>query len=354
MKEFKDNYGNEKNVSNNKIQLTKTDSNLKEKKLILKKKGSTIKNEVNSFKHFNNNYNTDSLDKKQTFLEKSKSYNYVSYPDYKVIYISNNKISKKLKKAYSKETPCEFKKGLLYIIDQAIKNKKIRAREIFINLNSYDMNLYQDINENLSVKTIILNEILKITQTYSNTFCFDLVLINKPSDLTTFCTKTEKSMNEWIHAILAFKHCNDNVIRMRKNYKTILKFESNKLAKNKNYDLKSLFYDGKDTAFKKNSFTISKDKIIKKHLSNIAHTMEMSSIAHNQLRRRFAGKIKEAKKFANKIVQKQEMIKKMLETQALNQAQKEQNLFILEHKHKELKLLREFENRITKMKVSWY
>jgi len=367
LKEFKNNYGVEKYSKNNhKIQkdlrLSKT---LKEIKVINNARSSKeiklTKNNVHTNPlnmNRDNSFDYSFSKKKPNFLEKSKNLKTenkinLSKKGIKLLYIKNKKISKKGKKKYSNVIPCVNKKGILYLIDQVNKNRTIKAKEVVIKLTSDALEIFQTFNENTSIKTVNLNEILRITQSYSNTFCFDLLLTNKPFVKTTLCAKSKKGMNEWIHAILAFKYCRNNVALRKRNNKTVLKFgnanPSSSNGKRYGNKLENLFYNINNNG--NNSPKIANENCIKKHISNIVHSIKMSHLAHSQLKRRFDGKINRARKNSDKMIRKQEKIKKLLQTQAIKQTKKENHLLILEHKHKELKLLKEVEDKITKLKV---
>ncbi len=376
MKEFKNNYGSEKSSKNNhnikkdqyvkntqrRIKVFNNASSLNEIKQI---KNNVKINEMHRNRDFSFDHNINAFyQKKQNFLEKSKNLkignnnnlNKISKKGNKILYIKNNKFSKTQRKNYSNVVACVHKKGLLYLMNQINNKSKLKAKEVPIKLTPDKLEIFQTFHKGSSIKIVNLNEISRITQRYSNTNCFDLVLINKPFVRTTLCAKSKQGMNEWIHAILAFKQCRNNVILDKKNKKVFIKFEncSPSTNKSKRYGnkLEDLFYHRQSSAF--NSNKLARDSGIKKRISNILHTIQMTDAAHSQLRRRFDGKISRARKNSDEMIRKQLNIKKLLEKKALQQSKKENHLLILEQKHKELKLLKEVEDKINKIKVPFY
>ena len=359
-KKFKNEYSNKNTpYMGSEFKQTKENYVFEDNNNFIEKKRKIKKNKVNIKKNKKKAHQRKLKLKikntKKSKFKKIKSCKNKKKPNkYKVKYIKNKLITKKDRKNSYKTTPCVIKTGLLYLFNSHGKIGKIlKSKEMFIKLTPNIFSISKSL-KSLPLHRIPLNMILRITQIYLKTFCFDIVLVHFPFDRLTICTRSHKQMNEWIHAILAFKHCKSNVSREIRNNNTLLKFSNITSSISNGYqgnDLHSLYYNNRDTAFRNNIHTIVRDSNINKHISNIVKTIKMGHLAHFQMRRQYAGRIKDAKKFASKVLKKDEMIKKIIQKPAQKERLKETNLLNLEHQHKEIKMLREVENKIRKMKV---
>jgi len=262
---------------------------------------------------------------------------------------------------------CNEKKGYLYLSRNVFpslnKPLLIKVVTVYAYLTKGAFTLAMGPEEKSLFYSINLGNILKITQRYSNSYCFDMIensvyqksLTKGP---VTLCSKTQKQMEEWINAIQEFKECNISVYTDPKSQnKVLVDFEKvNQLLKNrekndKNTETKKLYYK-KESPYIPNPKRIERENKISKTLNQIIQTIESGNIAQNQVRRRMVSKVKRAEQFAYDIRRKQELINSMMQKRLMKEKDREAKLISIEHRARELQLLKAVQQRIRQYKVN--
>jgi len=133
-----------------------------------------------------------------------------------VTFLINLNLDMKAKATFAKYTKCKEKSGLLYLLkneDIADKNdpskhsKGITLRPILIVLNEFSFSVQDNQIPQSLIQAIILEKILRVTQTYKGTTCFDIVEDKKELNPIHLCAENKDEMDEWIVGILEFKEC---------------------------------------------------------------------------------------------------------------------------------------------------
>jgi len=194
-----------------------------------------------------------------------------------------------------------------------------------------------------------MKKIERIIQHYKGLHCFDVFLNDSTnnklikSGKIAFCLKSRRKMEIWVNTIQEFKHCNIN-----KNHEGKVLVDFNKI--NEVADpLKTLYYDN---TFKIRRKRIRKEnkKQIDKTVTSIVKTIQKGNIAHNRVVRQYEGKLKTAKEFTHQVFLRQRRIKEMLEKRALFSKEKIDSYDKLKHRTRELRILKEVEDKIHKLK----
>ena len=137
-----------------------------------------------------------------------------------------------------KNDKCKEKTGVLNLMN-ALKKNVLQVKPSFISLTKLSINLFNSLNKNSLITSILLPDIQRITQHYPGTNCFDIMSKhnNVVPKQTTLCAKNKIEFNQWISAILEFKKCEVTVVKIN-----ALKVEQfNKNANNlKNFGTKIL------------------------------------------------------------------------------------------------------------------
>jgi hypothetical protein len=120
------------------------------------------------------------------------------------------------KDGYSKDTKCDKKTGLLYTIKDSRQRdlndptKYIYSHvvtPVYVILNTNSFSISTNTSPESIIRSLILEKIDKIKQTYKNTACFDLIDDQKSSKPLTVCASTKSEMDSWIVSILTYKEC---------------------------------------------------------------------------------------------------------------------------------------------------
>jgi hypothetical protein len=262
---------------------------------------------------------------------------------------------------YSK---CQHKTGVLGLVKDAVPNiinpSVILATPIFLALNKNNLSFF------LSTKTISLfniiklERILRITQRFANTFCFDIVenevensaLLKGPVSL---CAPNILEMKQWIDAIEEFKECSVSLNPMLNNKRVIADFQKiNTLLTNRiprqAPNTKDLYYDN-IKPYIPSPKRVANEIKISNELKNIISIIKLGNMAQNKMRRTMVNKLKTAEQFAIDVRRKQELVQEILRKRMQQERESETTLITIEHKAKEYRLLRAVEERIKRMKL---
>jgi hypothetical protein len=201
---------------------------------------------------------------------------------------------------------------------------------------------------------VVLEKILRVTQTYSGTTCFDIIEEKKEALPLQLCAETKEEMDEWIVGILEFKECllkdkfqiidaNANAFKKEEKKKADIKKDIKQgkgivptLAKGKlggkgkgiggkgkgpNPSLSNSELPFKpptispETLYYTNSFTPSTEIVeiteTDETLTKILNDKKREEIAQRQIRREIEDKIRKVKEAHQKILlQEKKMVKK--------------------------------------------
>ncbi len=133
-----------------------------------------------------------------------------------VKFIFNTYLDMKEKATYVKNTKCKEKTGLLYLLkvqevldekDPTKKEKKVTLKPSYISLSETSFSVQNNQIPQYLVQAVLLNKILRVTQEYKGTTCFDIIEEKKEMTPLQFCAESKDEMDEWIIGILEFKEC---------------------------------------------------------------------------------------------------------------------------------------------------
>jgi len=262
---------------------------------------------------------------------------------------------------------CQHKTGVLSLVKDTVPNaidpSALLVTPIFVALNKNNLSFFLS-TKSISLFNIIkLDNILRITQRFSNSFCFDIIendvknlaLLTGP---VTLCASNILELKQWIDAIEEFKECQVNINPMLNNKRVIADFQKintlltdkmNKQAPN----TKKLYYDNVK-AYKPSEKRIANEIKISNQLKNIINVIKLGNFAQNSMRRRMINKLKTAEQFAIDIRTKQQMVQDIIRKRLEEEKESETKLITIEHKAKEYRLLKAVEERIKKMKVIYF
>lgn len=137
------------------------------------------------------------------------------FPD-NTTFLINANFEMKNKASYAKHTKCKNMQGLLYLLmvdeiidhnDPSKHHRGLTAKPSFISLNEHAFSVQATEAPPTLIKAILLEKILRVTQTYPGTTCFDIVEEKKELTPLQLCSETKDEMDEWIVGILEFKEC---------------------------------------------------------------------------------------------------------------------------------------------------
>lgn len=325
---------------------------------------NTEKNKIKEANILEDKYISMLQKKKEKLNKKSQiKIKKIKIPQTKYIIMKNLHIPKSLEKlkqgeAYKK---CFEKTGYIFLAKKILPSKnfptKIKVIPIFLILTRRTLNFMIGPKEKTMFNTINLDNIQKITQRYSNSFCFDIVendIIQKSLSKgpISICAKNKKHMLNWITAIQEFKECGVNVTKNKMHNRVLVDFDKvNALLKPRkglSKEFLALFYkNGKSykTTNKKGKFDAT--KIITK----ITDMINGSEINERQLDRKMSSRIKKAEKFALDVKQKNDYLDSLLLKKQMREKNEEQKFIKKEGEAKELRLLKAVLDRIKAYKV---
>jgi len=270
-------------------------------------------------------------------------------------------------KENTKYSKCNLKSGFLYLVKNSDKLGKnplfINAIPIYVEMNMNGISFQMGVMQKSSFNQVSLVNILKITQKFSNSFCFEIIeneVIQKSLAKipVTLCAKDYQTMISWVSAIQQFKNCLNKFSDKYSNQenKTLIDFEKiNKLLKDSHSkdgkvpkEIKKMYYQ-KSSPYIKSQARSETEQIISKQLKGIVNTLEEGSIMKNRMRRTMGSKLKKAENMAKDLRMKQVLINRILERRLYNE--KEDEIKNKEHKQREVQLLRAVQQRIRQYKV---
>jgi hypothetical protein len=350
---IKENYSklNKRKIKNYKIPNSNSDNSI------------INKNKIPLFIKPNNNPDKSIINKNRI-----PSYKFPS-PKYKII--RNNHIPRNLKQLKEGETynKCNEKTGYVFLPNKIISLKNLPMQiiviPIYLILTKNSLKFLMGPNEKSMFNEILLENIQKITQIYSNSYCFDIVENDAIEKTLTkgpisICSRNEVNMKNWITAIQEFKECNINIQNHYNDIdndimqnKVLIDFEKvNQLLKPqqklnkipKEFD--PLFYN-KEGYNKKPNNEIELSKVLNK----IVYTIEGENINEKKITRNFSSEILKAEKFAFDIKRKTKILDDLIQKREMREKDKEEKLIKYETKARELRLLKAVLGRIKQYKV---
>lgn len=131
-------------------------------------------------------------------------------------FVTNPNLAMVLKKTFSTLQKCKQKTGLLYYVNMAnIKDKnhpgnhiqQLQARPSYVVLNEHAFSVQDNQTPHSLVRAIGIEKILRVTQTFKGTTCFDVIEEKKENKPLQLCGESKDEMDEWIVGILEFKEC---------------------------------------------------------------------------------------------------------------------------------------------------
>jgi hypothetical protein len=340
-----------------------------------------INSTLKAILHDNKNYK--SISRKNSSINSSNKANnilasvFVSTPnDFPTnVSIKNNpNLFLKSKNEYEKYSKCVIKSGLLYLL------KANLATPVYVNLNSNALTIQDNLSINSIIQVIMLNKILRVTQIYKGTNCFDIIEEkNKDNFTVQLCAMNKDDMESWILGILEFKECllqnkfeiidaNLNAFKKEKNINQlnpisnivnnngdISKDSKDKIIVIKNTPLKSfessnfLYYTNTLAPPTSESITTTKSSEI---LTKILNDQKREEIAQRQIKRRVEDQIRKVKEANQKIILEQKKLARE------NSMTKKKELIIISQKIEEKadnfqkKILKNVLNNLHKLNVS--
>jgi len=161
------------------------------------------------------------------------------------------------------------------------------------------------------------------------------------------CAKDEKKKQEWVDAILSFKHCK---IDSKGNGKLLVEFKKVNELNQKGSALQKLYYDANDKAVKVTSHGRDVSSAVHQKIQEISKNMKMGDIAHDKVRRTLQTKLNQAKLVTVTALKKENLIKNVIDKKIRHEALKEEKIMKLEHKERELSILHKLNEDIIKIK----
>jgi len=269
---------------------------------------------------------------------------------------SNKLISTNLIKNNSTYVKCLKKTGGLQFVYKHPKKgqTKIKATPVFASLNKNTFSFFKGIYTEL-FESIKLDSIQRITQHYTGTFCFNIIVAHVTKvelniDPVTVCATSKVEMNNWINSVLEFKHCKINRINQRPA-KVIVDFEKvNKamIIQRKN-PLVGLYYNQTNQSMFEAKQNMKKSKKINNTVHSIIKSIKEGRILHKRMKRKLEKKLKTAKKITENVLKKRQRIKEILRNNVIIQKQKKKNLIKLNRESKEMMILKKAAEKIKKL-----
>ena len=289
------------------------------------------------------------------FLEKSNTILKDKSPSYTVSFKSNHSLKKSpsyLNKLI-KTNKCSEKTGFLYLLDSEPKKGKtvMKTTKMYVSLNPNTMSLFTSFDHRDIKDSIKTKMILRITQKYKGTFCFDVQqqvgTEYLPIKVITLCVKSMKEMNEWINAIVEFKKCDiSETVTEEKNKTDKAIINHTEYARTELDQLK--YFNSKP--FRPNKLGQMHKSVIKSSLKGLLKTYKSGKIAGFRARRVFRGRLAHQIHSNMEDESKEYTIQKIIEMRQVKERENQIKFIRLEHKHKELSLINDAQRRIKELK----
>ena len=280
-------------------------------------------------------------------------------------------VTPKVKALHSSFSVCKEKSGLLNHLKSAKKFNLI-VSPVFIRITPRQINFFNSFEKGSLFKSLNLNEIIRITQQYTNTNCFDIetrVNTNSVVEKTTLCSISKKMPNNWINAILEFKKC--KIIVNPVEIKNKLNIESRNMntvheeqlaslhypnkgnikTVQQQQQVASLNYDNKGVVFKPSRESVLKKNLINNNMKKLLITMKKGQAAERAVKRVMIGKLINVKTVSQSVIKQEEEIRQALEKKSIFENEKQRRLVKMESKHKEIMLIKKAEKKLREEKV---
>lgn len=289
-------------------------------------------------------------------------------PKYKVVKMANpllKKLNPKLLRKALYYKKCSIKSGFLNIVQKRPKlpsNLTIKVMPIFVKLTNTNLIISQTPYSKKPLSTFPLTNILRIDQHYYNTNCLDIITTRIPKKkaqlsqgILTLCADSFALKSEWVLKILEFKQCKLAKENVDQNQLIIMDFDNInrvKLKHNvKNYSLGHLYYDGRDTVYKKKGNNNSKTSRIKTAFKRIKLNINRGDLATQQIRRQYVGRLRKARNFAQGVHERTRMLKNNFAKKMMMEKERESSILKMIHNKKEVSMIRTAMSTITEFKV---
>lgn len=312
----------------------------------------------------NSSHTSDKVKTLKTFqLEKGKVL--------KIRMIPNSKMTndEKMRDNFISYSKCENKSGFLGLV-KSVKPKKsdpevIEAFPIMVTLNLHTISFFLSTRAKSIFNNIKLERVLKITQRFPGTYCFDLVVnhVNKkgqPVEPFSLCAESLEKMNEWIDALDEFKQCQLSANPLTESNKKVLAdfSKANELIKNdkpspKGLQVEELQYSKIDKTYLPDEKRMAEESEISKKMQEIYKSIKLGHLADQQIKRTMSNKLKSAEKFALDVKRKQDLVNAMVRKREEEERQKDTKLISIGHKAQELQILKAAQMRLKKLKVKF-
>jgi len=325
-----------------------------------------------------NKSNFDSVQVSKSFLEKNQNEINSKEVKYTVTFTSTLDPNKTNQFSLIRNEHCVLKSGVSHILVgyPGPKVKSLKVKGCYVTLSPESVFFFKSFKKSDLFASLKVNEIVRITQNYPGTNCFDIHSGNDNSgnslQQVTLCYKTKKDLNEWINALIEFKKCHivqvnkDNGIYRingnngKKGNKVINGIKRNNGNKNHQVELiknpkkreenllKKISYV---SDFKKPQQDIVYKSILKKSVANLLKTYKKGFVAEKRLKRIMLGNLEKEAHKMEKNENKEISVKSLVDRRLLKERENEIKLIKLEHKQKELTLINQAKEKLEKLRV---
>jgi len=281
----------------------------------------------------------------------------------KVNYLPNENIDLSSIEKFETHKKCNKRTGLVYLLKNSEKlPHELDLLPVYGNLNLDKFKFSLNEQEKSVFFSINLIDILRISQKeiLKNQNCFNILLNHVDSQTLlkgpiTLCFKSNYTMDSWMKTILEFKQCLYDISNGPKENKVLVDFgKVNKLLKDKNdaanVNGKDLYYDNTNKAIVKNDATSQKENQIKNIMHKIVQTITTGNIQTNLIKRKMANRLKRTKKAAEELQKKEELVRDIVNKRLEKEQEKKNEMVNVEHKNKEIQLLKAVKDRIVELK----
>jgi hypothetical protein len=130
-------------------------------------------------------------------------------------FLQNDYLDIEMKDTYQSYTKCKVKTGLLYNIkvsdykepSTGEVTKMIYAKPCLTSISENSFMIQENQTPQSLIQALMLEKIIRVTQTYKGTNCFDVVEEKKETQPIQLCAESKEEMDQWIMGILEFKEC---------------------------------------------------------------------------------------------------------------------------------------------------
>jgi hypothetical protein len=288
---------------------------------------------------------------------------------YTVIILNNSDLSTNVKKLknYMTYSKCNKKTGFLNYIQKrpSEENKEITVYPIYVTLNKYTLSLFYSFDSLKLFKIIKLDSILRVALQYDKTYCFDII-INEIEDkrlktgILSLCAKNINEMKNWIRAILEFKECKIMKSKRKSSIphqgRTLIDFNKiNTLIKKskRTTSVSQISYNGNDKVSIRNPMKEEEKRIISKEINKIIHTIHMTKIYKNQLRRKMVSQLRRTRGKTKGAYRTQKLLHSILLKKNYSEKKQYANMIKKLNTKRTTTLLRSISRRITEISVMY-